>query len=69
MNGKVLRLIALTLLCVTAGYAQPKASLSGRIFTDGGAAVSYATVALKGTRYGCSSDEQVTYALQAPAGR
>ncbi len=69
MNGKVLRLIALTLLCVTAGYAQPKASLSGRIFTDGGAAVSYATVALKGTRYGCSSDEQGTYALQAPAGR
>ncbi|MBE6275856.1 MAG: TonB-dependent receptor, partial [Bacteroides sp.] len=43
--------------------------ISGRLRTEDNAAVDFATVYLKGTQYGCTSNEKGTFRLMAPAGR
>lgn len=49
--------------------AQQVPALSGRIISKEKESVEYATVYLKGTSYGCSTNEQGMYHLHAPAGR
>ena len=49
--------------------AQQVPTLSGRIMSKEKESVEYATVYLKGTSYGCSTNEQGMYHLHAPAGR
>lgn len=48
--------------------AQQVPTLSGRIISKEKESVEYATVYLKGTSYGCSTNEQGMYHLHAPAG-
>ncbi|MGN0049230.1 MAG: TonB-dependent receptor domain-containing protein [Bacteroides sp.] len=48
--------------------AQQVPALSGRIISKEKENVEYATVYLKGTSYGCSTNEQGMYHLHAPAG-
>ncbi|MCI5662845.1 MAG: carboxypeptidase-like regulatory domain-containing protein [Mediterranea sp.] len=48
--------------------AQQVPALSGRIISKEKESVEYATVYLKGTSYGCSTNEQGMYHLHAPAG-
>lgn len=48
--------------------AQQVPTLSGRIISKEKENVEYATVYLKGTSYGCSTNEQGMYHLHAPAG-
>ena len=43
--------------------------ISGRLRTEDNAPVDFATVYLKGTQYGCTSNEKGTFRLMAPAGR
>lgn len=69
INGKAIRMTLLLLLCAAAGYAQPKASLSGKIISKEQENVAFATIRLKDTNYGCSSNEQGMYYLHAPAGK
>ncbi len=58
-------------LLLMAGWmmAQQVPALSGRIISKEKESVEYATVYLKGTSYGCSTNEQGMYHLHAPAGR
>lgn len=42
--------------------------VSGRVVSSEGGAVPYATIYLKGTTYGCTSDAEGLYHLKAPAG-
>lgn len=57
-------------LLLMAGWmmAQQVPALSGRIISKEKENVEYATVYLKGTSYGCSTNEQGMYHLHAPAG-
>ena len=57
-------------LLLMAGWmmAQQVPTLSGRIISKEKENVEYATVYLKGTSYGCSTNEQGMYHLHAPAG-
>lgn len=57
-------------LLLMAGWmmAQQVPTLSGRIISKEKESVEYATVYLKGTSYGCSTNEQGMYHLHAPAG-
>ncbi|MDE6624215.1 MAG: carboxypeptidase-like regulatory domain-containing protein [Alistipes sp.] len=58
------------MLHIFAASAQEKRpALTGKIITKKQEAVAFATVYLKGTTYGCSSDEQGMYYLHAPAGK
>ncbi|MDE5622782.1 MAG: carboxypeptidase-like regulatory domain-containing protein, partial [Alistipes sp.] len=60
----------LMMLHIFAASAQEKRpALTGKIITKKQEAVAFATVYLKGTTYGCSSDEQGMYYLHAPAGK
>ena len=43
--------------------------ISGRLRSEDNAPVDFATVYLKGTQYGCTSNEKGTFRLMAPAGR
>jgi outer membrane cobalamin receptor len=52
----------------TEALAQGMAMLSGRVTTTEKEAVDYATVYLKGTTYGCSTDQEGLFHLKAPAG-
>lgn len=70
MNVKAIIAFCLSLLLATAALAQTKGpALSGKVLSKGGEAVPYATVKLKGTRYGCATNEKGMFYLYAPAGR
>lgn len=59
----------LMLLGSLAAPAQQKSpAISGKVLTKERQEVAFATVYLKGTTYGCSTDEHGAYSLHAPAG-
>lgn len=65
-----LLIIGLSVFFVTAGFAQGRTpALSGRVVSDAKEAVPYATVRLKGTDYGCATNEKGMYFLYAPPGK
>lgn len=60
---------ALCLFAATILQAQVATpALYGQVLTDNQEIIDFATVCLKGTRYGWPTDERGTYHLQAPAG-
>ena len=65
-NG-ILTLITL-FFCVSL-VAQPRMLLSGKVVSTDKTIVDFATVYLKGTQYGCTTDERGIYHLPAPAGK
>ena len=50
-------------------FAQPHTFLSGKVVSTDKTIIDYATVYLKGTQYGCTTDERGIYHLPAPAGK
>lgn len=71
MKGKVIITLCLGAFCAATAWTQGKSqpSLSGRIISKEKEDVPFATVYLKGTDYGCSSNERGMYHLHAPAGQ
>lgn len=67
----VVRIVLFLVLVCSAltGFAQRKASLSGKIISRSDESVPYAAIVLKGTGYGCSSNEPGMDFLHAPAGK
>ena len=65
-NG-ILTLITL-FFCVSL-VAQPRTLFSGKVVSTDKTIVDFATVYLKGTQYGCTTDERDIYHLPAPAGK
>lgn len=64
----VLTLICL-LMCSLTVSAQKRAMLSGKIISaEDKSIIDFATVYLKGTSYGCTTNERGIYHLKAPAG-
>lgn len=62
--------VALCVLMVTlAVQAQQKTMISGKVISKEKEVVDFATVYLKGTTYGCTTNEQGIYHLSAPAGK
>lgn len=69
MNAKTIGAICLSTLVLFAASAQEKSpALSGKVISKEKEEVAFATVSLKGTTYGCSTDQQGMYYLHAPAG-
>lgn len=64
-----LSLFLLFITLVTPTFGQDKRSLHGKVVTTDGAPADYATVQLKGTGYGCTTDEKGLFNLQVPEGR
>lgn len=65
-----LKFLLLTLLTVAMGFAQEKATITGKV-TDkdmNGESLPFASVAIKGTSIGTNTDETGTYTLSVPAG-
>ena len=53
----------------TSAYAQHRAMLSGKIISaENKETIDFATVYLKGTQFGCTTNEKGIYHLKAPAG-
>ena len=51
-------------------FAQPKTMVSGKVISkEKQEVVDFATVYLKGTTYGCTTNEEGIYHLHAPAGK
>lgn len=70
MNGRTVLMICLSWLVAMTAFAQSKVpALSGKIISNDKEAVSYATIQLKGTGYGCSTNEEGMYFLYAPPGK
>ena len=65
-NG-ILTLITL-FFCVSL-VAQPRTLFSGKVVSTDKTIVDFATVYLKGTQYGCTTDKRGIYHLPAPAGK
>lgn len=61
-------LSCLFLLLAVAVSAQTTAMLFGRILSTDKSVVDFATVYLKGTNYGCTTNEKGLYHLKAPSG-
>ncbi len=61
-------MLCLMLLALTAIAQNQIPALSGKIISKDSEEVPFATVYLKGTNYGCYSNEQGNYRLYAPAG-
>lgn len=49
-------------------HRKDKCVISGKLLSDDKTPIDYATVALKGTRYGCVSDADGRFSLKVPAG-
>ncbi len=62
-------LFLLTILLGTVSAWAQGTMLSGRIVSSDKSEIDFATVYLKGTNYGCTTDEQGLYHLKAPAGK
>ena len=58
----------LLLLLSTSAFSQHKTLLSGKVLSTEKTTVDFATVYLKGTNYGGTTNEEGIYHLQAPAG-
>ncbi|WP_301392495.1 carboxypeptidase-like regulatory domain-containing protein, partial [uncultured Alistipes sp.] len=54
-----------------AGHHGPHASawLSGKVMEKDNTAVAFATVCLKGTNFGCSTDDRGRFRFKVPAGK
>lgn len=61
-------LVFIVSLWALSGMAQQRAMISGKVISSESEIVSFATVYLKGTSYGCVANEQGIYHLHAPAG-
>lgn len=56
--------------CIGVGVsAQGRALLSGKVLSSDKSIVDFATVYLKGTQYGCTTNEKGLFHLKAPAGK
>ena len=55
--------------CVLSLSAQGRSLLSGRVLSSDKSVIDFATVYLKGTQYGCTTNEKGLYHLKAPAGK
>lgn len=60
--------VLISFLCVVSSFAEGLSSLSGRVVNSDKEFVDYATVYLKGTTYGCTSDSKGYYTLSVPYG-
>ena len=61
--------ILLCAICSLSVSAQKRTMLSGKIISaEDKSIIDFATVYLKGTAYGCTTDERGIYHLKAPAG-
>lgn len=49
-------------------WAQHQGVLTGKVLLEDKSAADFATVYLKGTSYGCMTDERGGFCLEAPAG-
>ena len=69
MNKRIIGIISLFLWVFITAFAQKKTpTLSGKIITKEKEVVPFATVYLKGTNYGCATNEEGLYHLVAPEG-
>ena len=69
MNKRIIGIISLFLWVFITAFAQKKSpALSGKIITKEKEEVPFATVYLKGTNYGCATNEEGLYHLVAPEG-
>ena len=66
---KTSTLTFILLICSVSIFAQSRTLLSGKVVATDKTVIDYATVYLKGTQYGCTTNEQGIYHLQAPAGK
>ena len=66
--SKVLFLFAAMAFCITAKAEIQKVILSGSVKSTDKSPVDFATVYLKDTNFGCTTDEKGEYRLNAPAG-
>lgn len=64
-----LSLVAFVLMVAVTVDAQYKSMISGKVISKEKEIVDFATVYLKGTTYGCTTNEQGIYHLHAPAGK
>ena len=55
--------------CVLSLSAQGRSLLSGKVLSSDKSVIDFATVYLKGTQYGCTTNEKGLYHLKAPAGK
>lgn len=55
--------------CVLSLSAQGRSLLSGKVLSSDKGVIDFATVYLKGTQYGCTTNEKGLYHLKAPAGK
>lgn len=70
LKTKLYFLILFLICVVNVGivYADNRTILSGRVLNSENETVDYATVYLKGTTYGCTSDSEGLYHMSVPAG-
>lgn len=63
--------IFFTIFSLASGFSQsrPQTMISGKITSETGETVDFATVYLKGTSYGCTPNEKGIYHLHAPSGK
>lgn len=66
--SKVLFFFAAMAFCITAKAEIQKVILSGNVKSTDKSPVDFATVYLKDTNFGCTTDERGEYSLNAPAG-
>lgn len=71
MNRRIIVLTTclLWLLAMTVLAQSSVPALSGKIISKDEGVVSYATIQLKGTGYGCSTNDKGMYFLYAPPGK
>ena len=62
-------LILIAVIYSASLFAQPRTLLSGKVVSTDKSVIDFATVYLKGTQYGCTTNEQGIYHLHAPAGK
>lgn len=65
---KILFLFVAMAFCVTVNAEAQKIILSGTVNSTDGSPVDFATVYLKDTSFGCTTNEKGEYSLNAPAG-
>ncbi|MBP3349559.1 MAG: TonB-dependent receptor [Bacteroidaceae bacterium] len=69
MSYRYILLTVALLLASTNAVAKPISGLQGKVTIEGEKDASHVSVYLKGTSYGCFTDEQGTYRLIAPSGQ
>ncbi|MCC8146771.1 MAG: TonB-dependent receptor [Bacteroidales bacterium] len=62
-------ILILLLTCTLSAYSSPKAKITGKVITPDQKAVDYATVYLKDTEYGSSTNSEGIYLINAPEGK